>query len=127
MAGHRHLLLTPHEAAFLLQRHEDVTDQGRTASSETRIRALMRRGERLSEKGLTVQEILEAPNPAIPTIRNGGGRRRIPARVVMEMVAGDDLARLFVEAAISGEFTCPRAASPEESVPTFHSQIKVLQ
>lgn len=108
--------LRPFEVAFVLQRHEMLCADG--PATEAKARAAMRRGERRQSAGQSEDEIVAA-GVALPVIRDGAGRRRVPARALRALLEEDDLALDFLDAIVERRLRAPRLAGPTESVPRF--------
>jgi hypothetical protein len=109
----RHPILSLHEAAFLLQEPEVGT------------RNRFRRGERLSARGLSDEEVVETG--ALPNCGAGRSRAVRPAILARHpKVAGNPMAIELLRALVSGRFRAPKATSAKALPPALDRRIHRL-
>ena len=94
-------VLRRHEVAFVAQ------------LTEKDVRNLFRRGERLQERGVSVDDIVRLG--ALPVSMAGSARGASPAAVAAHpRVADSPLALAMLRALVSGRLRAPRAEAPDQ-------------
>lgn len=102
-----------YEAAFLLQESEEAT------------RNRVRRGERLSRRGLSDEDVVA--RGALPNC-GGSGRRQIRPTILglLPEIADNPMASELLRSLVAGRFRVPKAVAPKALPPCLDQRIHRL-